>query len=301
MDTLTAMTVFRRVVERKSFTGAARELGLSNAAVSKHVAWLEERLGARLLQRTTRRQSLTEVGRAYYERCVRILDEVDDAERAVTEAQATPRGTLRVAAPMSFGLTYLGPLIAEFLAEHPAVKVDLVLDDRRVDLLEEGFDLALRIATELPDSTLVARRLGSLSRVVCGSPAYLRRHRAPTRPEDLARHNCLRFLLAPEPDVWPLRGPEGPRPTRISGNFGANSSILLREAALAGLGLALVPAFVVERELASGALRAVLEAHVPAPHTLFALDPHQRHLSPKVRVFIEFMRRRLGAATTRAP
>lgn len=204
MDALTGMRVFRRVVERGSFSAAAADLDLSNGAVSKHIGQLEGHLGARLLNRTTRRLSLTEAGRTYYERCVRLLDDLDEAERAVRQLHAAPRGRLKISAPMSFGILHLAPALPEFGLRYPEVEVDVVLNDRFVDLIDEGYDVALRIITDLPDSTLVARRFTLVRRVVCAAPAYLERHGVPVTPDDLKRHHCLIYSLTG--DDWRFDG-----------------------------------------------------------------------------------------------
>lgn len=293
MDTLTGMRVFRRVVERGSFSAAAADLELSNGAVSKHIGQLEAHLGARLLNRTTRRLSLTEAGRAYYERCVRLLDDLDEAERAVRQMHAAPRGRLKISAPMSFGILHLAPALPEFGVRYPEVELDVVLNDRFVDLIEEGYDVALRIITDLPDSTLVARRLASIRRVVCAAPVYLERHGVPMTPEDLKRHHCLIYSLTG--DDWWFDGPEGRQTVRVAGKYRINNSIALREALVAGMGIALIPTFLVGPLIATGVLVSLLDRHHTAEsHTLYAVYPQNRYLSPKVQAFVGFLSNRFG-------
>src|SRR3712207_2547014 len=245
------MHAFRRVIELGSFRAAARDLGRSNAAVSKQVSDLEAELGATLIARTTRRLSLTEVGQAYYERCARLLDDLMETETAVASLQAAPRGLLRVNAPMSFGLLHLARVMPAYIQRCPEVRVDLVMNDRAVDLLEEGCDVAVRVRTSLPDSSLIARRLAPVRRVLCAAPEYLERHGHPERPEDLVRHRCLIYSLSTSPDQW-IFAPrtEGQLVTvKVPPYFIANSSIALREALLAGSGIAVVSTFLVGADI----------------------------------------------------
>lgn len=291
MDRLTSMTVFRAVVEEEGFARAARRLGLSNAAVSKHVAALEEALGVRLLQRTTRRSRLTSSGQAYYERCCRILDDLLDLERDVRSEGEVPRGTLRVSAPMSFGLTRLAPLLPGLLAEHPELRLEVSFTDRMVDLIEEGFDVALRITTHLADSSLIAARIAGFRRIVCASPGYLARAGTPGTPAELGEHACLVYTRSAEPRVWTFEDVEGERHrVEVSGPFDLDSSIAMREPLLAGTAIALVPSFVVGEELASGRLVEILSGFSAPPVTLWALHAQSRHLSPKVRALVGHLR-----------
>lgn len=294
IDRFAALAAFCRVVERGGFTAAADALEVTTATVSKHVAALEEHLGARLLYRTTRRVTPTEVGEAFYERCRRLLDDLEEAEAAVRALHETPRGTLRVNAPMSLGLVRLAPLFAEFQRRHAAVELDVTFTDARVDLLEEGVDVVIRVVARLDDTSHVARRIATLPVVVCASPAYLERAGTPRRPEDLADHDCVVYTLAATPGRWQFRGPGGPRSVRVRGRLRANNSVVLREAALAGLGVLRAPAFVVEDALADGRLCPILDEFSPEPLSLYALYPATRHLSAKVRAFVDFLVERLG-------
>ncbi len=291
-DELDAMALFARVVEAGGFSQAARELSQSKSSVSKRVARLEDRLGVRLLNRTTRRLSLTEAGEAFYAGCRRMLSEAEAAEETVTYLTAAPRGTLRVNAPMSFGQWHLAPALADFLQRCPEVSVELVLDDREVNLVQEGFDVGIRIR-ELADSSLVARRLTHARRLLCAAPAYLETHGRPKRPEDLAGHACLLYSYISDPAVWTFRGRQGRRRVRVAGRLKANNGEALREAAVAGFGIAYLPTFIVGDAVRAGRLTCLLaewtrEAGAP----IHAIYPAGRNLSPKVRVFVDFLAER---------
>ena len=241
MDSLTDVAVFVRVVERGSFTLAADELELSRAVVSKYVSRLEERLGARLLHRTTRRLSLTEAGAALFEASRQAIERIEEAEGAVAQLQSEPRGRLKVSAPMSFGILHLGAAMAEFARIHPRVTLDVRLDDRFVNLVEEGVDVAVRIGA-LTDSSLVARRLAVTSTVACAAPAYLAERGEPEAPEDLATHDCLIYSYLANANVWRFTAPDGREiPVAVNGTFRINNGIMLGEAAVAGHGILLTP------------------------------------------------------------
>src|ERR1700704_861914 len=290
------MRVFAKVVESGSFTGAAQRLGISASMVSQHVKELEERLAARLLNRTTRKVSVTEVGRAYYERCTRLLADLEEIEHAVSDMHAAPRGELRINATPSFGILHLAPAIADFTARFPAISVELTLSERPVDLIAEGFDVAVRVE-EMPDSSLIARQLAPCRMVVCGAPSYLERHGMPRTPADLTAHNCLTAAgnVLPYYRAWHLTAADGSA-LNISpiGNLRTNSGAVLKVAALAGHGLVCLPTYFVGDALQSGRLVAGLDEYVAPPYTLRALYPHNRHLSAKVRVFIDFLAERFG-------
>jgi DNA-binding transcriptional LysR family regulator len=293
MDKLTGMAVFARVVEARSFSAAATQLGMSRSAVSKAIAGLEDRLGARLLNRTTRRLALTEIGQAFYERCARIVAEAEEAELAVSRLQATPRGTLRVAAPVSFGTLHLAPALPDFMVRHPDLRVEIDLADRIVDLIEEGYDLALRIAA-LPDSSLVARRIADNHMVVCAAPSYWRRRGRPSEPRELAQHACITYAYHRTPNEWPFAGPDGRFTVRVDGPLMSNNGDLSLAAALAGLGVVALPCFLCGSDLAAGRLEQVLGAWMPPPTGIHAVYPHGRHLSAKVRAFVDFLVERFG-------
>lgn len=285
---LNELLIFARVAQAGSFSAAARALGLPKSTVSRKVAVLEERLGARLLQRTTRRVSLTDAGRAYQQHCARILAAVEEGERAVSHMQEAPRGLLRVTAPVTFA--YLWPILAEYLERHPAVQADLVHTDRRVDLVEEGFDVAIR-AGHLADSSLIARRLGTEWRVAVASPAYLQRHGAPAQPAALADHDGIAF--GAERTHWRLeRGPQRvaiPMAPRLV----VNDFHGLREAALAGLGIALIPVHVASDDLRAGRLQRVLPDWRSPQTPIHAVYPSNRFLAPKVAAFLDLLLERM--------
>lgn len=293
MDNLTDMAVFASVVEAHSFSGAARQLKLSKAAVSKRVARLEQRLGAPLLYRTTRRLSVTEAGAAFYDHCARVVAEAAEAEAAVSQLQAEPRGTLKVNAPMSFGRIHLAPAIGDFLRRYPEMRVDLVMDDRELDLVADGFDVAVRIA-QLPDSTLVARRLAPCRIVTCAAPAYLERHGRPRTPADLRHHNCLLYSYSGPYGEWHFTGTRGAGTVRVSGNLRANNGETLRAAALAGLGIVRIPTFLVGEDIAAGRLQSILRRYPLPELSIHALYVQRRHLPAKVRMFVEFLSGRFG-------
>jgi DNA-binding transcriptional LysR family regulator len=293
LDSLSGMAVFAKVVEARSFTAAAAELGMSKSAVSKQISRLEDRLGARLLNRTTRRLSLTETGAAFYDRCARVVAEAQEAELAVTNLQSEPRGTLRVNAPMSFGHLHIAPAIPDFLTRYPEVRVDMTMNDRFVDLIDEGFDIAIRIA-RLTDSSLIARRLAPDRRVLCGAPAYFAKHGEPRTPDDLAAHNCLSYAYVSDADQWQFIDGEGTRAVSVRGNLRANNGDAIRQALLAGLGVAVLPAFIVGPDVQAGRLKEVLSDYLPNRASVYAVYPHSRHLSAKVRVFVDFLADRFG-------
>ena len=286
MDRLAGIPAFEGVVAAGSFAGAARALGLSVAAVSKQVRGLEDRLGVRLLQRTTRQVRLTDAGERFHERCRRILADLEEAEREVAARQETARGRVRVSAPMSFGERHLGPLVSAFLARHPDVEIDLVLDDRFVDLLAEGFDVAVRIA-ELRDSSLVARRLCASRRVLCASPAYLARHGTPAAPDDLPAHRCIGYAYMASGCDWPFRARDGRRLVRVRGPVMSNNGDVLRVLALDGCGIALLPTFLVSDDLHAGRLREVLPDQLDGDPALWVLHPSRRHVPLAVRAFVD--------------
>ena len=293
MDRVTSLSVFVKVVEGSSFAAAARHFGLSPAMVSKHIVSLEERLGARLLNRTTRQVSPTEIGREFYERSTRILADLDEAEQAASALQAMPKGLLRLNGPLSFGIRHLAPAIIDYLAACPEAAIDVTLSDRVVDLVDEGFDLAIRIA-RLADSSLIARRITPCRIVACAAPAYLKKHGAPRRPADLTAHNCLGYSYAALRNEWRFTGPDGAESVRIAGRLNANNGDVLRLAALRGEGIVIQPTFLIGDDLASGELVSILPGFVPDELVIQAVYPHSRHLSVKVRSFIDFLVARFG-------
>lgn len=288
MDRFQAIRTFAQVVESLSFSRAAERLGLSTTAVSRQVAELEKHLQSRLLQRTTRRISLTETGRAFYERCAQILAELDEAEREAAQGAAEPRGTIRLTTSINFGTHQVTPAIAAFLARHAHVKFDVSLSDRFVDIVEEGYDLAVRIGGTGAQN-LVARKLGEVRLVPCASPDYIASHGAPAAPEDLARHNCLTYEYALR-DAWTFRDAAGrERTVRVTGSLNSNNADLNVAAAVQGVGIALEPDFIVGSELKSGKLVPVLESFEAPASPIYAVYPSRRFLPVKVRAFVDFL------------
>lgn len=285
------MLVFARVFESGSLTRAARALGATRSAVSKSIARLEEHLGTRLLQRTTRQLSPTAAGHACYLHCARIAAEIECAERTASELRARPRGPLRVSCALSLGML-LAPSLPRFPARHPEVSLDLELSDSVIDLVREGVDVGVRLG-RLADSSLVGRKLASYRRIVCASPSYLARHRAPRTPKELSRHNCI---LRRGHDQWRLGAGRHELAVAVRGNYHADTPELLRQAALAGLGVTMVPSFTIADDLAGGRLVVLLERHEPPPGFIYAVYPHQRHLSPNVRAFVDFLVEELEGA-----
>ncbi len=288
MDRVSSMQIFVQVVEAGGFTAAAGRTGLSRAAVSKSVMQLEEHLGARLLNRTTRRVSLSEIGRVYYERCKAILSDIEEAESIAGELTTQPRGTLHINAPMSFGVMHFASAIARYSQQCPQVQVSLSLTDRFVDVVSEGFDVVIRIS-ELADSSLVARKIAPCRRVLCASPEYLNRHGFPMVPQDLAIHRCLFYTNLPTADTWVLTGPHGVETVRVSGPICADNGEVLATAAVAGLGIALEPTFIVGSHIRAGRLQVVLAEYCPPEIAIYALYPSRRYLSAKVRTFVDFL------------
>ena len=294
MDKFAHMQIFVGIVEAGSISGAAERLGMAKSAVSRRLAELEARLGASLIQRTTRRLNLTDSGRAYYTRCVAILADLDEAESAVSQAHASLKGRLKMALPLSFGLLHLAPLVQEFMALHPGLRFDLDFNDRQIDLMQEGFDLAIRIAT-LEDSSLIARRLVPIRHILCASPGYLARHGTPATAADLARHVGLAYSNVRDPGLWSFRGPDGvPGSVRVPVGLAASSGEFLMRAAIADEGLLLLPTFYVHDALRSGQLVKVLDDHHWPELSAYAVYPPTRHLSSRVRVLIDFLAERLA-------
>ena len=292
-DSIQEMAVFARVVGAGSLSAAARELGLSPAMVSRRLAALESRLGVRLINRTTRSLHLTDDGATYYEACARVLSDIEEADATVSAGRVEPRGPLRVALPASFGHQHIAPLIPSFAERYPQIQLALSLSDRNVNLIEEGFDLAVRIA-HLEDSSLTARRLAPNRRVVCASPDYLKRHGAPRTPDELARHNCLttsEFTMN-----WDYKAPDGkPGSVRVTGRYACDNWEVVREWALAGLGIALNSTWDVHRLLAEGALVEVCRGYTfHSDVAIYAVYPSRRFLPAKTRVFIEFLAESFG-------
>jgi DNA-binding transcriptional LysR family regulator len=288
MDRMTSMSTFVKVVGTGGFSAAARSLGVAPSMVTAHIQALEERLEVRLLNRSTRRVSVTEVGQAYYERCVQILAEVDNADQIAQALQSTPRGTLRLNTSVVIP-QLISSVISEFVSLYPEAGVDIVTSDRMVDLVEDGFDLSIRV-TPVPDSSLIVRRLASYRFVVCGAPGYFALHGFPRTPSDLYNHNCLIFSQShPWGNEWVFAGPGGEQRVAVTGNFRSNSAAALRLAALHGQGLLATMPFEVADELKSGRLIPVLAEYLPDELPILAVYPHRHRLSAKVRSFIDLL------------
>lgn len=289
MDKLTALRVFRRVAELASFSATARDLRLSNAAVSKNVRELEEELGAPLLQRTTRRVHLTAAGEQYYARVVAVLDELASADQAAAEESNAPRGRLRVAAPMSFGLSELAARVAAFSNLYPELTIELELNDRFVDVIQEGFDVAVRGSGPLPDSNLVAKKLLDIERVVCASPEYVARSGEPKSPQGLTRHRCLVYSVSSRPGVWTFSRGKAKATVELRGALLVNNSLALATAAAEGAGVALLPHFAAKSALTSGRLMRLLPDWSSDAQALYALYPRHRFTSRIVKLFVEYL------------
>ena len=288
MDRFEEMRVFAAVVDAGSFVGASAALEMSKAAVSRHVAELESRLGVRLLHRTTRRLSLTPEGEVFHVRCRELLGGVDEAEAEITSRSGEASGLLRINVPVSFGLLHLAPLWAEFMTQHPKVTLDVTLADRVVDLVEEGFDMAVRIA-RLPNSSLVSRALASTRLVLCASPAYLQARGWPTHPSDLAQHDVLAYSLFSMGDRWEFTGPEGDVSVKVTPRLRTNSGDTCRAAALRHQGIVLQPTFLIGADLLAGTLVEAMPAWHSVELGVYAVYPSRKFVSPKVRRLIEFL------------
>lgn len=295
MDRLSSMAVFVRVVELGGFAAAAGERGISPTMAGKHVRALEAHLGARLLNRTTRRQSLTEIGKAWYDRCKSLLGELAAAEESVGRLRAAPRGTLRVSAPVTFGATRLAPALGEFLRRHPDVRVDLSLSDRVVDLVDEGFEAAIRIGP-LADSRMIARALDPYASMLCAAPAYLKRRGTPRTPKDLAGHDCLAFATTARRGRWRLVRDGVETSVSFTPRVLVNSGEALRRAALAGAGIVLQPEVLLAEDLVRGRLVSILPRWTAPAHDMHVVYAADRQASPKLRCFVDFVLERFRNA-----
>lgn len=289
---LNDLRMFTRVVEAQSFTGAAKKAGIPKSSVSRAISRLEEKLGAQLLQRTTRKLSLTDAGQALFARCSPALLELALAQREVRELSTTPRGRIRLTAPGDFATDYLGPVLVDFIDEYPEIELDLELTGRKVDLLAEGFDLALR-AGKLTDSSLVASKLSESTVDLYASPAYLERHGHPKSVQDLANHDCILFGEARTTRTWNLKTPAGKESVKVNGRISTNELAVTKRFVLCGAGIAWLPSLHVQEEVASGALEVVLPGVTPGRGQLWFVFPPGRHVPLRVRVLVDFIRERL--------
>lgn len=289
MDLITSMSIFNRIVEAGSFTAVARETGLSQPTVSKHVAELENRLGIKLLNRSTRQLSLTEAGKEYYDRCTRILNELEELESSVGQCRTEPTGTLRVNVPVTFGRMYLLPILWEFMRKYPDLKLDLVMDDGYVDLVKDGVDLAIRVGP-LTDSTLIARKIGDSPRVTVVSPDYLAEHGEPKTLSDLEEHSCIVYTYLTTRNEWYFNGARGEEKLRVSGHFSASSPDAIHDAVIAGVGIAVAPLWLIHDALTKGKVKAILTDYDPTPLEIHAVYPDRRYVPSRVRLFIDHLR-----------
>jgi DNA-binding transcriptional LysR family regulator len=289
LNNLPAMVAFAAAVDRGSLTAAGKSLGRSKAAISRQIAELEERLGVQLLQRTTRSIALTPAGNDFYSRCSTIIETALEAQSEVTALDSKPKGMLRVTLPLAFTVLQAGGLIPELLDRFPELRLDVMLSDRKVDLLEEGFDVAFRLGDPM-DQSLVALHLGDCKLIVCGSPNYLKKHGTPAKPSDLAKHECIVETGDDGSAVWMIgKG----KAIKINGRLRTNNGQIARAAALAGHGLTFLPSFIVHEDLKSGQLRAVLTEYLDALYPMYAVFPQNRRSSAKVRAFVEILRETL--------
>lgn len=300
-DPVSEMSVYVRAVECGSFSSVAREFGLTPSAVSKLVGRLEDRLGVRLLNRTTRSLALTPEGQAFFERCRHILQEIDEAEDEVVRFRERPRGRLRMSVGVAFGLHALAPELPRFLERYPEVKVELLITDRHIDLAEEGADLGVRIG-EVSEASLVARKICDLRRVICAAPDYLARHGTPGTPDELAGHNCLELHSLPDLQRWPFAAPGRKRVVEVSGNAGADNADALLQLALEGVGIIRLTDLLVGKSLRSGALVPILtDCHLVEPVPMFVYYPYTRHRSARVTAMANFIVESFAGAPWRTP
>lgn len=294
MDKFESMRAFTQVVRSSGFAAAAREMGLSRSAVNKLVIALENELGVQLLHRSTRVVTPTETGLAFHERCVEILASLEEAERSITQLHAEPRGRLRMNAPMSFGTIHLAPALADFLVQYPALQVQLTLSDRFIDPIEEGFDVTVRIAKPQASASLIVHPLIPAQLVLCAAPGYLETHGTPTHLDELRHHSCLHYGQLAVEDQWTLIGQDGEQTISVDGVLCSNNGEVLRDAAVRGLGITLLPTFIVGQELQQGTLQTVLPNYHSPELSISVIYPVNRHLSTKVRLLVDFLQERFG-------
>jgi DNA-binding transcriptional LysR family regulator len=288
MDLLASMKMYVAVIDGGSFAAAADRLDVSRALVSKQMQKLEEHLGTRLMNRTTRRLSMTETGRAFYERSVQIVADVEEAEQIAGQMTRSPQGVLRVTIPLSYGQHRLAGIIGAYTQAYPRVVLDIALSDRKVDLVEEGFDVAIRIGA-LPQSDLIAKKLGAAYSIACAAPAYLARFGTPETPDDLRQHTCLSYSLSGGGAEWRFDAPDGPLIVPVTGPIKADNGDIIRLAAITGAGIAFQPGFIVDDDIAAGRLVRVLPGWRSLEMGVYAVCPSRKHLSAKVRTFVDFL------------
>ena len=293
MSDWSGVSEFVAVAETESFTAAGKRLGISTAQVSRQISALEERLSAKLFYRTTRKVSVTEVGGIYYQHCRQVMDGLADAERAITNLQSTPKGKLKITAPITYGERSVAPLVNDFVTQYPELEVQLVLSNQQIDLIDEGFDLAIRLG-QLGDSTMIGKRLATRKQYVCAAPEYLSAFGAPHTLSELDRHNCLSGTL----DYWRFQEKGKARNIRVKGNFSCNSGPVLVDAALKGMGIVQLPDYYVQEHINQGQLIELLPNYREPDDAVWALYPQNRHLSPKVRMLVDYLAKKLALNPT---
>ena len=294
MYDLNLMIIFANVVNEQSFSAASRKMGMTKSSVSKAVAKLEHALGASLLNRSTRHLSLTEIGASFYDYCTRIHLEAEEAHQMIESLNAQPRGMLKVAASVAFGTLHIAPAIAEFMHRYPQLEIDMTITDRSVDLIEEGYDVVITVTRDLPLS-LVARRLAPIRRNLCATPSYFERHGVPIAPQELVNHNCLDYIHSGDKGQWRFNGPEGAVTVNVSGRLRINDDEALSQVVLGGFGMALLPTFIIGKDLQAKRLRSVFSEYIPIEQHFYALHLPKRNLPLKTRVFIDYLSERFGA------
>ncbi|MGL5942991.1 MAG: LysR family transcriptional regulator [Waterburya sp.] len=294
MDKFASMRAFAQVVQSGGFAAAARKMGVSRSTVNKLVINLEDELNVQLLQRSTRQVNPTPTGLAFYERCVNILADVEAAELAVSQLQTEPKGTLRINAPMSFGTLYLGKAIADFMVQYPELQVQLTLDDRFIDPVVEGYDLTIRIAQPETSPSLVCQAIAPMIRVLCAAPSYIEKYGVPQHPQDLTQHSCLHYGHLIAGNQWQLFDHEQEYQITVKGVLCSNNGEVLKDSAVKGLGIALLPTFIIKQELAAETLAIILPDYQPLPLSLCLVYPLNRHLNTKIRLFAEFFQQQFN-------
>lgn len=294
MYDLNLMVIFAHVVNEQSFSAAARKLGVSRSSVSKAVAKLEHALGASLLNRSTRHISLTEVGRTFFDYCSRISYEADEARQMIDSLNTQPRGVLKVAVSVAFGTLHIAPAIADFMRVYPELNIEMTITDRIVDLAEEGYDVIICVARDLPQS-LIARKLAPIRRKLCATPAYFEEFGVPLLPQDLMQHNCLDYIHSGDGGFWRFNGPGGEVSVPVSGRLRINDDEALSQVVLGGFGLALLPTFIIGKDIQAKRLKSVLSEYIPVYQHVYALYLPKRNLPLKIRVLIDFLIERFGA------
>jgi DNA-binding transcriptional LysR family regulator len=293
MYDLNLMIIFSHVVNEQSFSAAARKLNVSRSSVSKSVAKLEQALGASLLNRNTRHLSLTEVGATFFEYCTRIAYEADEAHQIIDNLNAQPRGVLKIVASVAFGTLHIAPAVGDFLRRYPELDIDMTITDRVVDLAEEGYDVAVSVMSDLPQA-LVARKLAPIRRRLCATPAYFQEFGVPQSPEELVKHNCLDYIHSGDRGLWRFTGPDGEVSISVSGKLRINDDEALSQVVLSGFGIALLPTFIIGKDLQAKRLKSVLSEYIPTKQQVYALYLPKRNLPIKIRAFVDFLVERFG-------